>query len=322
MCPGVTTFLLLIDYGMLATDAHIRQFCQEQRAWLSEELEASELRNNEPRSGEGGDGSDKINRDDDVGRSNRLNRLTVSDISVGLYGRTVVRLAPLDSNRQKQDQHLDAEMETTRPLHLASTTPLLPAHRFTTGDEVEIRASNQLKLNRWGAVVCEVSDTAISVALFGSNAKKVPKAPRPSNRTTAKVKDSNHDGTENDDDGVHRLMDYDGSLTLIPQSSVEVHKKLLSAIDELDQCGTDHPIAGSVIQAVFDLDYVASISSISHQPNTISCNTDDRESDLFISPSVRKLNQSQQEAVRFALGLGTGAQPTTQPVSLIHGCVL
>ena len=128
----------------------IADFCAQQRQWLEQELESASdeasvdaASFNKRRSGPSGDKS--RNDDDQEGiRTGVLSRLDALDISVGLYGRTVVRLG------------------------LESGTLLLPAHRFTTGDEVQIRSSSNNSKNQQqgvGGVVSQVTETSLSVTL-------------------------------------------------------------------------------------------------------------------------------------------------------------
>jgi ATP-dependent RNA/DNA helicase IGHMBP2 len=219
-------------------DSIIHQFCAEQRELLQLELLQSETSTSEQ-------------------QQNVLHGLQVHDLSVGLYGRTIVYLS-------KQSN--------------------LPAHRFTTGDEVEIRG----KHSSTGGVIHHVTEESISVALFRTTAAAAAAA-----ATTTKNKKSNNnfDTASNNDDE----EDVIGSppLSLLPKSSIEVHQKLLSALEELEQHGTDHPVAGTVIQTVFE-----------------------QQSDLSTTTPIQfpldstHLDDSQRDAIQLAL---------QQPVALLHG---
>jgi len=215
------------------TDAAIRAFCAQQREWLDLELQSSEEEVKDPNATE-------------EGRSHVLHQLETSDVSVGLYGRTVVRLIALTSE---------------------STEVLLPSHRFTTGDEVEIRS--KAEKDHPSGVVSEVSETYISIALFPSRKNK-------------------------DDDNDNEQLSP--PLSLFPKSSIEVHRKLIAALDELEKQGTNHSIAGKVVQALFEVqDDKTSIQAPSS-----------------LQPFNTKLDHSQLEAIAFA-------HTPHCPISLIHG---
>lgn len=212
-------------------DSLIHDFCNEQKELLKLELQ-----------------SVPSNADE---RSHVLHQLTVKDISVGLYGRTVVQL-------QLNNHHH----------HLA--------HRFTTGDEVEIRAQRGAS-----GVISQVTDETISVALFETNQKK---------------KKKNDDDDDDDDEFV-------GPITILPKSSIEVHKKLLAALEELETHGSNHPVAGSVIQTVFE----SSSSPVAAATESSSSSS----IHASFQHDSSTLDDSQKEAVQMALH--------HQKVTLIHG---
>mgnify|MGYP006386065841 CR=1 FL=1 len=199
----------------------IRDFCRQQREWLDAELQSE------------GDGD----------RMNVLRQLQADEVSVGLYGRTVVRLTCITNEG------------------------LLPAHQFTTGDEVEIRDKSDGY--RPAGVISEVTESSLSVAIF------------PSKR-------------EGDDDEAFDNPPF----SLIPKSSIEVHRKLLAGLDELEAKGTDHPVAGKVVRALFEP--VEGLPLPAEQAPLQSFNTN--------------LDSSQREAISFSLS-------SNLPISLIHGPV-
>ena len=62
-----------------------------------------------------------------------------------------------------------------------------------------------------------------------------------------------NNGNTNSNDATDENDQHDGQLlgpppyTLVPTSSIEVHKKLVAALDELQKHGVDHPHAGHVV---------------------------------------------------------------------------
>lgn len=240
-------------------DSLIRDFVREQRELLELELNSEQ--------------DEAANAAEDTNTTQRtvaLRNLEASDISVGLYGRTVVQLTvlPKDGNPE------------------AGPPKLLPAHRFTVGDDVEIHSKQDKKGSVKGGVISAVTDTSISVALFqknnaGSNNKKDDK------------KANNNPNTDDaEDDGIFGTP----PLTLIPKSSVEVHRKLVAGLAELEKHGASHPVAGALVEALF-CPPTKPPSSMPSKP---------------IQPFNDKLDQSQLEAIAFAL-------EQNRPVSLIHG---
>ncbi|GKY95692.1 hypothetical protein MPSEU_000530100 [Mayamaea pseudoterrestris] len=214
---------------MADTDATIRAFVEQQRVWLLKELQCDNVSTEE-------------------GRSHVLHQLEAIDVSVGLYGRTVLTLASTNSAA-------------------ASNQPvLLPAHRFTSGDEVEIRAKSASSTRKLpGGVISQVTEMTISVALF--------------------------DGMEGDSEHLTP------PLSILPRSSIEVHKKLMMALEDLEKHGTSHSVAGPVIRAAFDptIDRAMKGSAL--------------DSSQIYS---KDLNESQLDAISFAL-------TDNRPISLIHG---
>jgi hypothetical protein len=244
---------------MATADASIRAFCAQQREWLELELqsEQQQQQDQQPQAVSSSSTSPE-------GRSHVLHQLQAAEVSVGLYGRTVVRLVSAVAANAAA----------------AVALQLLPAHRFTTGDEVEIRIRNTTggKSSASG-VVSEVTESSLSVALFPAKHKQGK-------------------SEEEDDEN-----DFFGSapLSLIPRSNVEVHRKLLAALTELETKGVDHPVSGRVVQALFD-------------PTSQMQQFSSSNSTTTIQPFNTNLDASQLEAIAFAL-------TANQPIALIHGPV-
>lgn len=233
-------------------DSIISSFVAEQKELLALELQADDEASS----------TDDTSRPSEERSSHVLGNLETSDVSVGLYGRTVVQLTLWS--------------DTTSS---ASEKQLLPAHRLTVGDEVELRSKHKPPNGFPGGVVSEVSDKHIAVALFQRQRGGGP---------NSSIKDEKD---ETDDDGIGAPP-----FTLVPRSSAEVHRKLISALSSLDKHGIDHPIAGRVISAMFlpqPLPPPPQISGIKQSFNV-------------------QLDESQQDAIAFGL-------QSDRPFALIHG---
>jgi hypothetical protein len=98
-----------------------------------------------------------------------------------------------------------------------------------------------------------------------------------------------------------------GPYTLVPRSGVEVHQKMVSALDELGKHGVNHPLAGNVILAAFE---PTNISSVGPDTEMSKIRIEQLEKECNLAST--KLDYSQKEAVVFALN-------STSPISLIHG---
>eukprot|EP00980_Cylindrotheca_fusiformis_P000465 scaffold115_cov123-Cylindrotheca_fusiformis.AAC.5 len=231
-------------------DSIIHEFVAEQRELLELEFEAD---SNE---------ADAATNKSDARASHIVPGLEASDISIGLYGRTVVRLSSLADNEVR-----------------------LPAHRFTVGDEVQIRKQN-LK-NSPSGVISAVADTFIDVALFPNNSYKQ------GNNSKNQLNKKNDAG--DDEEQVDILSQP--PFSLVPMSSVQVHRKMVSTLDVLDKQGTGHPIAGHIVSAMFHPDFKDGQQS---------------QTRTEIQPFNPNLDQSQLEAISFALR-------HDQKIALIHG---
>jgi hypothetical protein len=87
-------------------------------------------------------------------------------------------------------------------------------------------------------------------------------------------------------------------LSLLPKSSVEVHRKIGRALNDLETNGTNHPVSGAVIRALFEA------PSPDHNDNGIAA--------PVIRPLNDQLDDSQLAAVAFC-------HTNHRPVALIHG---
>ena len=181
--------------------------------------------------------SETINNTEKRNSSDILRNVQIQNVSVGLYGRTVLQLANCDDPDK-----------------------LLPSHTIKVGDDVEIIHKS---ISRRSGVVCSISETFIEVAMFGSN------------------NDSEEDG-------------LDGTLSVVPRSSADVHNKLLKALEDLDKCGVNHPICGKVINRCFQQESDADCSTLP----------------AITTPFNTQIDASQKEAISFAL---------SSTISLIHG---
>jgi ATP-dependent RNA/DNA helicase IGHMBP2 len=256
----------------------VRLFCRRQREWLDVELAAD---NAEHEQQEGGLSSSE------EGRAQGLHRLQVEDVSVGLYGRTVLRFVPMTVTASSTTSN-DCTAKPSSAAAATSTLPLLPAHRFTTGDEVEIRGGNSSsggssrKAGGGGGVgvkgvICEVADSFLSVALGGSGGGS------PNN------KGDNNSGT----DYFHE--DHLSSpVSILSRGSLEVHRKLVAALDELERGGLDGHRHSRVVRALFD---PASILL----PDLTMSPRDEPSPSLPVSAFNANLDESQLRAVAACL---------------------
>jgi hypothetical protein len=255
----------------------IRSFCAQQREWLN--LELQQIEASVPISGGTGGGTKAATEASSSSSSSVLHNLDVEEISIGLYGRTVVQFR-------------------TNAKDGSPAVSLLPSHRLTTGDEVEIRnsSSSKTKQNSYSGVVSAVTDTSISVALFGGDG---------GGSNTRKGKDRSSSNNNNDDDEDDTL----GSppFSLLPKSNVEVHRKMIRALDELEQNHGDHPVCGKIVQALF-------APTAGQQSSRNALAAAEGEQQQLQHPFNPNLDHSQLDAISFALS-------SNIPVSLIHGPV-
>ena len=141
-----SSIYLFFPGAKMDSNSAIHKFVARQRELLDLELQTE--------SDEGISGTDS--NDNEGRRSHILGRLEASDVSVGLYGRTVVRLTPWSSSLSPQEGTVD---DFGRGAVMAygnargdNPLSLLPAHRFTVGNEGEIKGGQGNKKN----VICGV----------------------------------------------------------------------------------------------------------------------------------------------------------------------
>jgi hypothetical protein len=280
----------------------IAAFCAQQRAWLELELQDEQEQKPMQLSQNGGAAAGVGGHVPTEGRLNTaLQGLSVSDVSIGLYGRTVVQFIA----------SCDATATTA-----SSSLLLLPAHRFTTGDEVEIRPQKSSRSSSSSSgVVSAVTDSSLSVALF----------PQSSKQKSSRSGGGGGRGNNEEESFLDLWDNNNGPFVILARSNVQVHRKLLSALSELETKGVDHAVCGRIIQALFD--------PTSHAVPAATVNTTDTSStavDINREPLQRAeptasdaatatassshLDASQQEAIAFALS-------SRQPLALIHGPV-
>ena len=190
-----------------------------------------------------------------------LSNLSLHQVSVGLYGRTVVTLGLEDDK-------------------------LLPSHRFKTGDEVQIMSKSKTSKSQSGegGVVSQVEELCVSVALFGTE----------------------QHSTEQQEEETTIL----GAppFSVVPKSSVDVHNKLIRALQDLERHGTSHPLAGNIIQAAFSTDQTSQSCTTTMNTTTIP----QQKIQPYAHAFNPLLDPSQQEAIAFSL-------TDNQYISLIHG---
>jgi ATP-dependent RNA/DNA helicase IGHMBP2 len=190
-------------------DGEIRSFVDQQKEWLAAELQASRDPTEE-------------------GRTQVLAHLQL-EVTVGLYGRTVLELGLSDLHER------------------------LPAHRFTVGSEVEVRGSSQKKGQAVQGVVSCVTDTRIAVAVSATTGKQSKKQ---------KKNQAEQDDDDDDQDNPYG----EAPFSLVPRSSVEVNRKLVAALTDLAQQGSAHAVAGGVVRALFTA--TQTTSAVSTPPST------------------------------------------------------
>lgn len=220
-------------------DVDIGNFVASQCELLALELKAEEEEEKDLR---------RRKEQGDDSPSGTLRKLVCSEIQVGLFGRTVAELSRGDDS-----------------------SLLLPSHRFSVGDEVEIVADNQSRSEgRMGGVLSVVAERHLCVALFN-------------NRLVAEM--------EGED---QHALDGKTLLSIVPKSAADINRKIETALSELRREGLGHPLASRVIESIFARTKLGTLSTVT------------------IEPKNAKLNETQLEAINFALS-------ETQPLALIHG---
>ena len=286
-----------------SAELSLQEFVSEQKRLLELELHAEEDTNNAQ------------TKDCDGGRDGGgfvLRNIDVIDTSVGLYGRTVVSFGNLAQYQSATTTTGSDQPGTSKNEggHILSSSKLLQAHRLTVGDEVQILPNNGKGFQNGGekskavsGVICAVDDISISVALFSTdnNNNNGSKDSTSKKQDKKKKKNIQHEVVDFDDN------DFIGGsppYAMIPKSNVEVHNKMISALDQLEKYGINHPIAGEIIMAAFEHDNPNHVAEITRSK------IEAIESEYDLSSS--KLDYSQREAVVMALA-------SNSPISLIHG---
>jgi len=269
----------------MSAEINLQQFVSLQKRLLELELRADEEH-------DGNSGKDTIGD----GGGFFLRNVDVIDTSIGLYGRTVVSFG------QNTTTNFDSKDSEAKQVAAAlSSWPLLAAHRLTVGDEIEVlpknakTANSKTKSKRVGGVVCAVNDYSISIALEDKKRQS-------SNGGKSSYKKNDVDDVELDEES--DMLGGTPPYTLVPRSGVEVHKKMISALNEMEKYGVHHPIAGDIILSAFE----PSNSLIDDKMTKSRIEELENEYNL----SSTKLDYCQKEAIIFALN-------SKSPISLIHG---
>jgi len=306
----------------MSIESKIQKYVEKQRHLLELELRSEQEELHSITTAD--DPQEKEQRSERV-----LRNLVVDHVGFGLMGRTVVYLNPVHGSHQVNRVSSDIDVAAdggggnggdggtlgdnkgghSKKSNRTSGRVLLPAHRFTVGDEVDLvtkmtssysnrSASGAGGGGGGGGVICEVTDVSIAVALFDKhyNGNSSGGGDRKMEKKSSGGGNSSHD---NDD-----FMVGSGPYTLIPRSSVQVHQKLLKSLDILERHGIDHSIAGRIIRDIFDNEPQDKEQSYGSGK--------DHESQKELQPFNPNLDSSQMDAIRFALY-------DTQPISLIHG---
>ena len=290
---------------MVSAEVALQDFVSKQKQLLESELRAEE---------DSAAKTTEINPKKDSGRDGGfiLRNIDVLDTSVGLYGRTVVSFG---NSTQELKESSDNDTSNNDTANLSSSRAsqqplLLPAHRLTVGDEVQILPNNgkgarttDKKSKHAGGVICAVDDVSISVALSSNNVSN--------NKKQSSGKDSNkNQGKKSkkevipDDDDEGDMLRGNAPYALIPRSNVEVHQKMVSALDQLERFGVDHPIAGDIVMAAFEP------NNPKHNIELTRSRIETLEDECNLKST--RLDYSQREAVVVALH-------SNSPISLIHG---
>ena len=262
------------------TDKAIRDFVQCQKRLLQLEFDEEQ----------GCQISERSHKTDESPQS-VLHHLEVSDVSLGLMGRTVLSLQSMISTSESSYSGLSSKAADTVESSKVKGS-LLPSHRLAVGDEVEIiskkskqqSSSNSKSTSRGGVtgVISAVTDETISIVLH-------------QNKGSAATKEGNSDDSTTDE--IDDLWES-SPLTVIPKSSIQVHRKMMQALDDLSTFGVEHEIAGSIVQAVFGEPILGSDLNVKPPAEIIPFNPD--------------LDQSQRSAIEFVLS-------NEYPIALIHG---
>ena len=268
------------------TEVSIQEFVSKQKQLLESELRAEEDNNVNSSKKDGGF---------------ILRNIDVINTSVGLYGRTVVSFG---NTIQQSTTQSSEDNETSTKESTTESKLLLPAHRLTVGDEVQILPNNgkgfktTKKSKAAGGVICACDDVSISVALFSAdNNVQQSKSSLKKKQEKKKEEDDNNEDEED-------MLGGNPPYAMIPKSNIEVHNKMISSIDQLAKQGTRHPIAGDVVLAAFEP------NTSKHNIELTSSRIETLESELDLK--CTNLDYSQRQAVVMALH-------SNSPINLIHG---
>mmetsp|Transcript_2872 Transcript_2872/g.7593 ORF Transcript_2872/g.7593 Transcript_2872/m.7593 type:complete len:378 (-) Transcript_2872:125-1258(-) len=319
-------------------DSSVRSFVERQRRLLDLELRSDLEEEESARAGAEGISADAASPSPST-RSNALRGLSVEDASTGLYGRTVVTLVLRCGGASCSGVGGDAD-DAVADAGTKRAGGLLPAHRLTVGDEVEILGKGRKppggRRQPPGGVICAVTESAISVALFdGANRG------RGRNGGSSAPPSKFGDGKKGGKAGPPERLDNDGNgdgddeivpglsppLTLIPRSSAEVHRKMKSALDNLAREGVGHPVSGRVIQAAFTALPLATDPKVGGRAGRADAShTQEEVEGKEEEPLDPTLDATQRSAVAFALGSPSSSSACSRshhvndrPISLIHG---
>ena len=287
---------------MASADAALRDFVSKQKGLLDAELRAEDVAG-------GGNAAQADHGSRDGGFY--LRDLAATDIAVGLYGRTLVTFG----NDARDTKH-DAAADDDQP-RAPSSRALLPAHRLTVGDEVQVFPNNGRrersggKSRQVGGVICAADDVGISVALFGGGKHGPPTSGNDSTKKRGKKSRTEHErGAEDGEEG--DVLGGRPPYALLPAASVAVHDKMRAALDALARHGVAHPVAGAIVRAAFAPPPPARATETTTALNADAARA---RADAGAEPGRRaatRLNAGQREAVAMALRV-------TSPVTLIHG---
>ena len=301
-------------------------------------------------------------------RNSVLNHLVVEERSIGLYGRTVLRFVrdiTIVTNATNTSTTTTTTTATTATTatnnNTTSTQSLLPAHTFTTGDDIEVKYSSSSPEEQattttsrkniiMSGVICEVTDTSISVAMSSKT----------TTTTAIVVTSTTHHTKKHNDSNENEIIWNDPYMrfALSPKSQRIIYEKLLQTLQILSQ---SHSINASMVRAMFVpprsrhsttptlpsmIQPPLSSSSVSSttpprivlRDDTVPINDPSRNDTTtpsiplssihnnnydnnHHSPSYQNpyLDDSQKDAIRFALS--SNHNNLQHPITLIHGPV-
>ncbi len=346
-------------------DSKIHNYVANQKRLLELELRSQEEEGEEERNAIKPSSASKptSNNNEEEEENNRrsnyiLKNLQIDEWSVGLMGRTVVTFScmtgELKSTKNNDTGAVDGRGKESHLNHDDKKDKngdeghlLLPAHRLTVGDEVEIMSKYNTPQNdgngmnkkeggsnfhrkrkKSGGVISAITDTMISIALFG-NSSNVNQANNntPSSNVSAKNgKNSKKKESSNNQDLIDEsqtsILGSSPPFIIVPKSSIDVHRKMMDALDKLEKEGGNHSYAGKIIQQFFTPD--APAESMKKSDNDDKDEKDIVEEDdgldedescsrvMEFTPFNANLDESQIEAIKYCLR-------SSKPISLIHG---